>query len=76
MLLVLRHDLTVQRQRVSGLDHTLRAINPGEILARGYAIVSKAKDGSVVRSRKQVDSGDRIHIQVQDGEFDAEVQEK
>jgi exodeoxyribonuclease VII large subunit len=76
MLLAMRHDLAVQRQGISGLDHTLRAINPGEILARGFAIVTKTKDGSVVRALKQVEPGDKVHIQVQDGGFEAEVQEK
>jgi exodeoxyribonuclease VII large subunit len=73
MQLALKHELVVQRQRVSGLDHTLRAVSPGEILTRGYAIVTKKEQGIVVRSIEQVDDGDRIHVQVHDGDFDAEV---
>jgi exodeoxyribonuclease VII large subunit len=75
MLISVRHDLRIQRQRINGLGHTLRAVHPGEILARGYAIVTQTDDGSVVRSREQVDPGDNVHIQVHDGEFEAEVHE-
>jgi exodeoxyribonuclease VII large subunit len=75
LLVSLQHDLNIQKQRIEGLDHTLRAVHPGEVLARGYAIVTKTKDGSVVRSSGQVNVGEQIHIQVHEGEFDAEVQE-
>jgi exodeoxyribonuclease VII large subunit len=76
LLVSVRHDLTIQKQRIEGLDHTLRAVNPGEILARGYAIVTRTEDDSVVRSSHQVSSGDKIHVQVHEGDFEAEVQEK
>lgn len=76
MQVALKHDLAVQKQRVSGLDHTLRAVNPGEILARGYAIVTLTAQGVVVRSNKQVEDGDRIHVRVHEGDFEAEVREE
>ncbi len=76
MLLTVRRDLIMHNQRVAGLDHTLRAVSPTEILARGYAIVTQIQAGEVVRSTSQVEIGERIHIQVQDGEFEAEVQQK
>lgn len=74
MSVAVKHDLAVHRQRIGGLDHTLRAVNPSEILGRGYAIVTQRRDLSVIRSIQQVEHGDGIHIQVQDGGFDAEVQ--
>lgn len=74
-LIATRHDLAVNRQRIDGLHHTLRAVNPSEILGRGYAIVTLAQDGPVIYSSSQVESGDAINVQVQDGDFDAEVRE-
>ena len=76
MLVAARHNLSIQRQRIESLQHTLRVVNPGDILGRGYAIVTTSDDGSVVRSSEQVEAGDRIHIQVQDGDFGAEVRKK
>jgi exodeoxyribonuclease VII large subunit len=76
MLVATRHGLSIQRQRIESLQHTLRVVNPGDILGRGYAIVTKSSDASVVRSSEQVESGDRINIQVQDGDFGAEVRKK
>lgn len=75
MLQTMRHGLIMQKQRVTGLDHTLRAVSPTEILGRGYAIVTRTKDGKVVRATGQVGAGDRIRVRVHDGDFDAEVQE-
>lgn len=74
-LIALRHDLTLQWQRMRGLEHTLRAVNPTDILARGYAIVTMKRSGTVIRSSEQVDPGDAIHIRVQNGQFDADVRE-
>jgi exodeoxyribonuclease VII large subunit len=75
MLLNLKYDLNMHKQRVAGLDHTLHAVSPEEILARGYAIVTEIQDGNLIRSSDQVGAGDRIRIQVHDGDFQAEVQE-
>jgi len=51
----------------------LNAINPLEVLARGYAVVRRPQTDEVVSSVAQVAVGDAIAIRVQDGEFEAEV---
>ena len=50
----------------------LAAVGPLATLARGYAIVRQA-DGAVVRSAGQVNAGDRLLVQVADGEFAVDV---
>jgi exodeoxyribonuclease VII large subunit len=71
----LRYHLSLRRAAVEGLSQTLRVVAPTAVLARGYALVRKVVDGSIVRSVKQVGKGDQLGVQVSDGEFQAEVQE-
>lgn len=72
----LRYHLALRRAAVEGLTQTLRVVAPSAVLARGYALVRKEVDDSVVRSVKQVSVGDQLGVQVSDGEFKAEVQEE
>jgi len=51
----------------------LVAISPISTLARGYAIVKK-KDGRIVRSIQAVEPGDRIDVQLADGDIEATVE--
>jgi exodeoxyribonuclease VII large subunit len=66
------HGLRIQRARLSGLSQRLEALNPQAVLGRGYAIVRGA-GGAVIRSAQQVKIGDRLDIQVADGQFPAEA---
>lgn len=70
---VLRHDIALRGAAVTGLIQTLHAVSPGLVLARGYSVVTRQDDGSVVRSVTQVASGDPLRVRVHDGEFGAEV---
>jgi exodeoxyribonuclease VII large subunit len=69
----IRHDLALRRTAISGLSQTLAAVGPPAVLARGYAVVTRASDKKVVRRTDQVSHGDRIDVQVSDGSFAAEV---
>jgi len=51
----------------------LTAVSPLATLARGYAIV-RGEDGRVIRSTHSVTPGDKLNIQVADGDFDAIVE--
>jgi exodeoxyribonuclease VII large subunit len=51
----------------------LDAVGPLATLKRGYAIV-RSEDGDLVRSATHVNPGDRVNIQVSDGEFEATVE--
>ena len=71
----IRHDLIVSRRTLDGLAHTLQAVGPAAVLSRGYALVTQARDGAIVRSVSQVDPGDPLHVRVQDGSFGARVED-
>jgi exodeoxyribonuclease VII large subunit len=66
------HRFQLSRARLGGVEQRLSALNPASVLARGYAIVSQ-REGSVVRSVRQVGSGDAIDVRVSDGSFAARV---
>ncbi len=70
------HRLALGHERLNGLSLRLSALNPQATLARGYAIVRHAEDGHVVSRVGQVTSGDRLSVQVSDGEFGSIVQDK
>ncbi len=64
------------RAAITGLEKTLHAVGPSTVLARGYAVVTLAKNGQIIRSITQVRSGDPLQIQVHDGTFNAEAQDQ
>lgn len=66
----LKHGIRLRRERVNSLVAQLNALNPLNVLARGYAVVRTA-EGEVVRSVNQVRPDERLSIRVSDGEFDA-----
>jgi exodeoxyribonuclease VII large subunit len=65
------HDLELQREKISGLSAQLGALNPLNVLARGYAVVRIEPSGQIVRSRKQIKPQQLLSIRVSDGEFGA-----
>ncbi|HZY44490.1 MAG TPA: exodeoxyribonuclease VII large subunit [Anaerolineae bacterium] len=65
------HDLELQREKISSLSAQLSALNPLNVLARGYAVVRIEPSGQIVRSRKQIKPQQPLSIRVRDGEFDA-----
>ena len=65
------HQLVLSAKDVATLEARLRALEPAAILYRGYAIVQKTSDGSVVSRTGQVATGDSLGITVGDGEFPA-----
>jgi exodeoxyribonuclease VII large subunit len=67
----LAHTLSLHRSGVAGFRARLAALSPDATLQRGYAIVRRAESGLVVRSVQEVQTGDRLAIQVQDGSFGA-----
>jgi exodeoxyribonuclease VII large subunit len=65
------HLLALADSSLDGLHKRLEALNPSQVLARGYAVVRRQKDGVVVRTVKQARDG--LLVRVSDGEFEAEV---
>lgn len=58
--------------RLASLVGRLDAMSPLKVLARGYAIVTR-EDGHAVRAAAEVTEGDRLHVRVAEGAFEATV---
>ena len=50
-----------------GLARSLEAISPLATVTRGYAILTRADDGTLVRVRQQVQPGERLNARIGDG---------
>lgn len=66
------HHLERAGSRLELLECALRSMGPQATLDRGYAIVTAA-DGSVIRRSADVAPGDRLALQVAEGEIAADV---
>lgn len=66
--------LSKEKQTFIGFTAKLDAMSPLKVLTRGYAITQNA-DGELLRSVKQVRSGEQITVTVSDGSFQAAVSE-
>ena len=64
----IQNALSKKRQQLSLVVSGLDALSPLGTLGRGYA-VAKDKNGTLIRSTKQVNSGDNVYIRVSDGEI-------
>jgi len=69
----LQYRLQLEKSKVIGKEQTLQAVGPPAVLDRGYAIVAAETDGSIIRSVEQVSDGDKLQIQVADGQFPSTV---
>jgi exodeoxyribonuclease VII large subunit len=70
----LRARLALERAHVQGAAGRLALLGPEPTLARGYAIVRDAR-GALVRVLADVAPGARVQVQLQDGRFDAVVED-
>jgi exodeoxyribonuclease VII large subunit len=64
----LYHHIQLQSIHVKGMQRRLEALNPNAVLARGYAVLTRKDDGSVISRVEQ--AGDEMKVRVSDGEFD------
>jgi len=71
----MRARLENKQLRLEKLRGSLKSLNPQAVLNRGYALVTREKDGRIVKRAEQVKAGERIHIQVSQGSLDATVKE-
>jgi exodeoxyribonuclease VII large subunit len=63
----MQHLISLRRERMQGLSLQLHALSPLLTIARGYSVVRRDVDQTIVTSTQQVRSGDTLTIQVEDG---------
>ena len=61
--------------RLRALARSMEAVSPLATVARGYSILTRDDDGSLVRSPLQVRPGDALKARVQDGVIEVVVKE-
>jgi exodeoxyribonuclease VII large subunit len=64
----LSHHIQLQSMHIKGMQHRLESLNPNAVLARGYAVVTRKDDSSVVSRVAQ--AGEEMTVRVSDGEFE------
>ncbi|MBX7213765.1 MAG: exodeoxyribonuclease VII large subunit [Thermoflexales bacterium] len=64
-------DLSLRAARLRGVSGRLAAMGPLATLGRGYAIVTRAEDGTLIRSVGQAGPGMPLRVRVADGAFTA-----
>ena len=67
------HHLQLQSAHVRGMQKRLEALSPLAVLSRGFAVVTRKDDGSVVSRVAHAAQGKQIQVRVSDGQFDAEI---
>jgi len=72
---VMLRKVNLMRERVDGLALGLRSLSPMHTLGRGFALVHKLPEGTIVDSVKKVVEGDRLEIRLKDGEIICRVEE-
>lgn len=67
----IQHELRNKNDRFGTSIRMLKALNPLDIMDRGFSIVYK--DGNVANSVEDLSVGEQIQVRVQDGVLDAEI---
>ena len=72
----IEHILSLRKERLKGVALRLHALSPLLTIARGFAVVRRENDRSLVTKTHQVNIGDELIIQVTDGQIHAQVKEQ
>ncbi len=71
---VFDHRASLNVSRLGGLSARLNALNPMQVLQRGYAIVSD-ENGKIVSSVTEVEAGKQVSVRLIDGILESEVKQ-
>ena len=76
IILTLRMEELVKRNKASvdALKHELEAVNPTATLNRGYSIIRRVRDGSIVSQAKNVAVGEKVTAQLAEGHLLLDVE--
>src|SRR6266699_6426894 len=69
----IQYILSLHHERLQGIALRLHSLSPLLTIARGYAVVRRDADQTIVTSMQQVQTGDQLTIQVTDGHIHAIV---
>ncbi len=69
----IQYILSLHHERLRGIVLRLHSLSPLLTIARGYAVVRRDADQTIVTSMQQVQTGDQLTIQVTDGHIHAIV---
>ena len=69
----IQYILSLHHERLRGIALRLHSLSPLLTIARGYAVVRRDADQTIVTSMQQVQTGDQLTIQVTDGHIHAIV---
>ncbi|WP_256757175.1 exodeoxyribonuclease VII large subunit [Cohnella sp. WQ 127256] len=65
--------LRQRHNQFGSLVRHLDALSPLKVMARGYSLVYDEKEQTLVRSIKEVQPGDLIHVRLGDGKLDCQI---
>jgi exodeoxyribonuclease VII large subunit len=65
-----------RRQRLAAAGRALDTVSPLATLGRGYAIVTRAADGTVVRAAREVEIGERVAARLAEGSLLCRVEDQ
>ncbi|TMB85279.1 MAG: exodeoxyribonuclease VII large subunit [Chloroflexi bacterium] len=69
----LQHIVSLRGERLQGMALRLHSLSPLLTIARGYAIVRRDTDGTIITSTRQAQPGASLTIQVTDGHIPVQV---
>jgi exodeoxyribonuclease VII large subunit len=70
------HRVELETSRMNGMTKRLEALNPYQVLARGYAVITRQADDMLIRSVNDIGEGDGMRVRLGDGELEGKVTSK
>jgi exodeoxyribonuclease VII large subunit len=67
--------LALAKERLASRTHALETANPQALLKRGYAMVTRTRDGKPLLNIKDAPVGTALKIRLQDGQLSARVED-
>ena len=68
--------IQIQQEKINGVESQLSALNPISVLNRGYSIITKNNDNSLVKKINDIELLDDINIHISDGILRGKITEK
>ena len=75
LITALNRKLEQLKQQLSNTSQTLHAVSPLATLNRGYAIVSEPQSDHIIRTAKQLKTGDNIQTRLAQGRLISKIEE-